>query len=619
MNISRTAFVLAACAACSVGTTEAGVFDDVAYWLRSPVDRNGDGYMSNAAADAEYPDALHGSDLTQTINGAYSSAPDAYKYAIDITNEDVTSYYPIARTYRSVPVLHLNHAFAKDASTGVITHVPARVNLPDLFPYNYSDGYTAVMRVRYEGALPICKDGTAVKYSSRNVVLSLGLNESSVAANARGVALAFSGGTGPNQAFSCYVIFGGQYYSFSPAEIKWDNRLLTDRWFDVALRMDGANRKVTVLWSTTSDILTTKEYDYPVSATNVASITSTASIGYETRTAPTSDFDPFYLRAFKGSVARLAIWHRALSDEEVKEAIAAPRPSRFQIGRADGASSEFGGTTDAVVVPEEGDWSQLPAALTTALPSLATKFSFDENPISASNSVRALAIVAKMTADSGSGRLQATVNGTSVGESTFGPRDPAVWMVPASVLADENQLVLRHVSGGAAKLDCLSGGASWQVGYENNSGFKDGFGAETYTTFDLGLLSFAKFGRVITGPGHGDYDRTIHVRLTEDEVSNFRYQFSVKWNHSDQAGTGMTTTNAVSVNGSAPVLQEIKGGFVTTTLDLDAKDLVPGDNLIKLYRHDRTNRGASDYDEIDYVRFVPVKCHKPSGLVIIFR
>lgn len=613
MNIRKT-FVLAACAACSVGAARAGVFDDVAYWLRSPVDRDGDGYMSNAAADAECPDALHGSDLTQTINGAYSSAVDDYKYAVDITNESVTSYYPLTRTYSSVPVLHFNHATATNPDTGVITHVPARLNLPELFPYNYTDSYTAVMRVKYEGALPICTDGSTVRYANRNVVLALGYNPN-------GFALAFSSSAGGG--VGMYVSIGSKDFSFDPGNIGvpgcWGNRPQVGRWVDVALRMDGTTRKVTVLWSTTSEYFHFKEFDYPDTATGDATASSAASIGYQTGKAPSSNYDPFYLRAFKGSVARLAIWRRALTDEEVQEAFAAPRPQRFLIGREDGSSNEFGGVTDAVVAPEEGDWSQLPAALTTTVPSFSAKFQFDENPISASNSVRTLAIVAKMAADSGSGRLQATVNGTSAGESTFGPRDPAVWMVPASILADENQLVLRHVSGGAAKLDCLSGGASWQVGYENNSGFNDGFGGESYTSFELGLLPFAKFGRVITGPGHNDYDRTIHVKLTKEEVENFRYRFQVRWNHLEEAGTGMTTTNAVCVNGGTPVCQEVNGGFITTTVDIDPGVLVVGDNQIRLYRHDRTDRGPQDYDQIDYVRFVPIKCRKPSGLMIIFR
>ena len=77
--------------------------------------------------------------------------------------------------------------------------------------------------------------------------------------------------------------------------------------------------------------------------------------------------------------------------------------------------------------------------------------------------------------------------------------------------------------------------------------------------------------------------------------------------------------NGIRINGAQKALDTVGGGWTTTTALIGPDDLKSGENEIELFRGTDIGSIAGDYDQIDYVRFEPVKYVPERGLRVFVR
>jgi hypothetical protein len=82
---------------------------------------------------------------------------------------------------------------------------------------------------------------------------------------------------------------------------------------------------------------------------------------------------------------------------------------------------------------------------------------------------------------------------------------------------------------------------------------------------------------------------------------------------------GENPKNGIRVNGEVKALDTVGGGWTTTVAYIKPEDLREGENTIDLFRGTDIGEVAGDYDQIDYVRFEPVKYTPECGMVFIIR
>jgi len=208
---------------------------------------------------------------------------------------------------------------------------------------------------------------------------------------------------------------------------------------------------------------------------------------------------------FRGSVQQLAIWKRALSDQEVAEAFGMPRPSVFRVGLDNDASNEFGGERASSGQTLNGfeSWRELTNEM-RAGDTWTANFT-----VPASENGLTQMFFFKALPASSAGSLRVAVNGMIVGVKSVRPGWRTWWPVPHGLIrAGANTLtVTRTDSGtGSVLMDSMELGGSFQSGSANyEMGDLVGEGS-----FILGLASSAmpnpkQWSRALTtysnGPG----------------------------------------------------------------------------------------------------------------------
>lgn len=184
--------------------------------------------------------------------------------------------------------------------------------------------------------------------------------------------------------------------------------------------------------------------------------------------------------AFIGSVQQMAIWGRALSDQEVMEAFGMPRPAIFRTGFDNGGSNEFGGTRPDVAGETQeidglgswqGVWNTMRAGDTWTVNFTALR---DEAGLPQIFSVKSLGgssaaliepILTNATKNISLGEFRVTANGR-----TF-------WPVPANYIAEgANKLIIKCKDVGLRgfRVDAMELGGSLGVGKKTRSSTDDG-------------------------------------------------------------------------------------------------------------------------------------------------
>lgn len=175
---------------------------------------------------------------------------------------------------------------------------------------------------------------------------------------------------------------------------------------------------------------------------------------------------------FVGCVQQLAIWGKALTDQEVMEAFGMPRPALLRIGFDNENSHEFGGTRPGAsqTIDGLGSWQNI-ANTMEAGDTWTVNFTAlrDEAGLPQIFSIKSLP-------DSATAMIEPRLNNHSLGVMRIARNGRAFWPVPKDLItAGENTLVIerKNFGGRDFKMDAMELGGSLGVGKETQSGTDD--------------------------------------------------------------------------------------------------------------------------------------------------
>ena len=437
------------------------VFDDAVFWFRGGKDKNTDGYMDSGEffddLRANTPnDGNHNMTMSSTL---YKGDSDAFKGNAVFRNEQVV--FPALGTSAAkddVQVLHIS-----DDIQGGKYFFPFAVNPRHVLARNeVSNEYTIVSRIRLDD------DSTHHKYEK--CFMKIGYD------NNQGMWLGFKA---QNTSKGCRQITGKRIDSTgADSAFDLDLHVPTNTWVDLAVVVGNGKLRVGIATPATN------LYN---NSTIAFAETDIKTDNYELLEDPDDAYYMMFCRtgqkaytqaggtdttAFIGSVQQMAIWKRALDDQEVMSAFGMPRPMIFRTGFDNGGSSEFGGTRSASTqtIDGLGSWQNLWNTM-KAGDAWTVNFSplRDEAGLPQIFSIKSLR--------SSSAQIEVTLNGTSLGENYVASNGRTFWPVAANLINEgANTLVIRRTDGGARDfvVDALELGGSLGVGTISGSSTDDG-------------------------------------------------------------------------------------------------------------------------------------------------
>ena len=441
----------------------ANVFDDAVFWFRGGKDLNGDGYMQKG----EFFDDLHADDnghanhqmgmSSENYTGQYNSL---FTGNAVIQKEDVV--FPALGTnfVKNLQVLHISCD-----KKGGSYYFPFDVNPYPIFANNsISNEYTIVSRIKIED------DGI----SREQCLFRIGYD----ASDKKGLYLALGRIKSSDGSWDKYIkgYFTPNSSSASSSHA-FTIQIPSNTWVDVAAVVGNGNLRIGVAAPESSSI---HDNNPTIAFAQAPMWTENCTLlgdgkykffcleGQTTfATAGTMD-----QTAFIGSVQQMAIWKRALTDQEVMEAFGMPRPAIFRTGFDNGASNEFGGTRSVATQTIDGlgswqgIWNTMKAGDTWTVNFTALR---DEVSLPQIFSIKSL---------SGSAALiEPVLNGNSLGEGRIAANSHAFWPVAANLVVEgENKLVIKRKDGGFRDflVDAMELGGSLGVGKMTASSTDDG-------------------------------------------------------------------------------------------------------------------------------------------------
>lgn len=190
-----------------------------------------------------------------------------------------------------------------------------------------------------------------------------------------------------------------------------------------------------------------------------------------------------WFRSYNGEIAMLAFWNRSLTDAEMREAVVYPtsgKSATVNFGIKNGSSGEFAGNASgssvAATVPSA--WRSFPSELSAdGVSSGSIRFSLTDRDDYLAGTDQLLRIFKS----SGNGDLTVTV-GDCV-EQVVWTHGTGFAHIPGSCLASGEHILTLTCTKGSVKLDYLTLGGSWQVGYDDgkNTEFGDLYTAKLHT------------------------------------------------------------------------------------------------------------------------------------------
>ena len=285
-------------------------------------------------------------------------------------------------------------------------------------------------------------------------------------------------------------------------------------------------------------------------------------------------------KMFCGDVHQLAVWNRALSQDEVAMAMGYPR-ALFGVGSADGASGEFApagsGAYDYTV---SDSWHGMAGTLDSSHRSLTLRYTpqLSWNGMAQGFRVRAA------TVGNGSQRatLSLSVNGKNLGAQTIESGADTWWWVEKSrVASGENVAVLTLVGGSpAVAIDKIDMSGSWalingQGGTFTQDGHPQG-DPIVANWFYVGDRNMAHLVRAVTANALYKTDR-IHFYVPPYLAG--KYEFNLSFTVVNCAVDGQMKLNLNGVEKGAWDSLGIKGK--ETRLTFEPGTLLPGWNILE--------------------------------------
>ena len=429
----------AAAMALSVSTAFGGVWDEATFDLqRGGADLDGDGL----ATGGEFKDALHRGDASYTLDGGtlYGNPTAAV-----FRNETVVCPYACASNVEQALYFRQPVAWTDAGSTtGEIW--PNSFCLPNLLS-GLTNGYSICIRFRTDADLPL---------NTLQFLLNFGY------ASGKGLMVGLSG---TNTASRALLLYGAGDWIGSAGFTTISNNV----WTDLALTVSG--EKINLLLMQEGGQVLSATVDKPgkdftpgpdliVGAQTVA---GNAPQAYAREIMTDTGWQQNAAKAFCGSLSRLGIWDRPLTETELRRAMGDPRPELFRIGAENGNAHEFvAARPPASFDARHGDWSALPPGL-AAGETLALSFVLDDpNCIYLPQVFRW-----KTTDETGTGTLTLNVNGIDL--RTVDVREPGklfAYIPQGHIQGGTNVIRITRSDAGPGRitLDAMKLGGSWQIG-----------------------------------------------------------------------------------------------------------------------------------------------------------
>ena len=447
----------------------ANVFDDAVFWFRGGKDVSGDGYMRSQGEffdDLQANDPAHDNHKMAMSSTAYTGQLDEFKKNVVFRQEPVVFPALGKSIVKEMQVLHISDEIV--VSGGKNWYYPFDVKPRSLFErYAISNEYTVVSRIRLD-------DDT---FNREVCLLKIGYDDSAK----QGMWLGFAKRDPASAKYRRITGHCTPNSSGVDRAFNLDLPVPTNTWVDVAVVVGNGKLRVgiaapeslsTLDNNPTIAFAETDMWTDNCTLLNAENYRLFCKIG-QTAAQQASGTDQ---SAFIGSVQQMAIWGRALSDQEVMAAFGMPHPAIFRTGFDNGASNEFGGTrTSSTQTVDglgswQGVWNTMKAGDVWTVNFTALR---DEANLPQIFSIKSLR--------SSSVQIEVTLNNASLsynlGENRVSSNGRTFWPVPADkIKAGANALVIKRKDGGALDflIDAMELGGSLGVGKLSFSSTDDG-------------------------------------------------------------------------------------------------------------------------------------------------
>ena len=586
------------------------VFDDAVFWFRGGKDKNGDGYMRSVG---EFFDDLHADDTTHANHQAevqtYTSPSlaDGFKANAVFRTERVV--FPALGTAKNMPVLHLSNNVIPYNSKNY--YWPQYVKPYSIFAdSNISNEYTIVSRMRLDYGGSYNKCFVKVGYDS---------------SNRQGMWLGFAPSHPDYPGCMRVAAYRTPNSGSSDAAVLFNLPVPTNTWVDLAVVVGNGKMRVGV--ATPASL--SSHNNNPTIAFDQASMwtDNCTLLGSEHYKLFCKDGQETYKDAnnadtscFLGSVQQLAIWGRALSDQEVMAAFGMPRPALFRTGFDNGASSEFGGTRSGATqtIDGLGSWQNIANTMKVG-DTWTVNFTAlrDEAGLPQIFSIKSLP-------DSATATIEPILNNQSLGEMRIAKNGRAFWPVPKDLIVEgDNTLVIERKNGGASvfKMDAMELGGALGVGTRTASSTDDGR---------------VHPERIKTGVPSAADPNTQHWPMglmPSTGVTNLHFRVWIDPEVADKGDATFTFKTATRYNGSSAgdffsiYINEVyktklpaQSGWKEQTLSLQPADLHGGWNDLEfICTDDLTCYWDFGYYSFETVLSSAFSFPTPPGLSVIFR
>ena len=438
------------------------VFNDAVFWFRGGKDKNNDTYMQQG----EFFDDLHADEVNHdnhnmTMSSShYTGISTAFLGNALLHEEPVVFPALGTNVVKAMQVLKISNIRETVANK---FYFPFDVNPHSIFERNnISNEYTIVSRIRLDHGGNFNKCFVKVGYN---------------ASEKQGMWLGFSPSYPDHPGCMRVAAFRTPSSGGSDTSASFSLPVPTNTWVDLAVVVGNSKIRVGVA---TPASLTSHGNNPTIAFDEKPMWTDNCKlIGSEHYKLFCLDGQTEYKDAgnadtscFLGSVQQLAIWGRALSDQEVMAAFGMPRPAIFRIGFDNGSSHEFGGTWSgsSQTIDGLGSWQNIANAMKVG-------DTWTVNFTALRDEARLPQIFSIKSLNGSAALIEPVLNETSLGEGRIAANSHAFWPVAASLVVEgENELVIKRKDGGIRDflVDAMELGGSLGVGKISQSSTDDG-------------------------------------------------------------------------------------------------------------------------------------------------
>ena len=585
----------------------ANVFDDAVFWFRGGKDKNNDGYIQQSEFfdDLHANDASHGNHTMPMSSSYYASGnAAAFKSNAVFCEEDVV--FPALGTTitNKMQVLRIANAVASS------NYFPFDINPYRVFADNdISNEYTVVSRIRLD-------DDT---YNRNECFIKVGYDE----AENKGMWFGFAPQNSSSHAgcrrIAAYRTLDG---NSNVSAIVFDLHVPTNTWVDLAVVVGNGKMRVGVATpmslsshgdNTTIAFSETKMWTENCTLLGEGKYRLFCRDGQTTYKTVSGGADQ---TCFIGSVQQIAIWGRALSDQEVMAAFGMPRPAIFRTGFDNGSSNEFGGTRTASTqtIDGLGSWQNIANKM-----EVGDVWTVNFNALRDEANLPQIFSI-KSLSGSAAAQIEAKLNGTSLGEGRIAANTRVFWPVAANLVrAGANTLVIERKNGGGHDflVDAMELGGSLGVGRMTASSTDDG-------RVDPELIKTGVPSAADPNPQHWPTNlvpstgiRDLHFRVWIDPDVADKASFTLKTAVKCDA-TGSSENFKVYVNSAKKGEISANENWKQQSLSLNAENLSGGWNDIDFYSTD-SRRWEFGYYRFETVLQSPFGFSKWPPLMIVIR